>query len=139
MNKISLLLILSLLFIWSCDDDEPMEPPTFLELLAGSHTGDLEELNCSLPQSVVGTVSMTADILEISETEINVSLNNTAGEFLNFDGIIDSDTTFSIIEFEDNGTTYKGSGKLTNKLEIFLGDGCVIFGTEAAKYIFTED
>jgi len=133
--KKNLLLLFVALFLFSCAKDEPEGKDIFV----GSYSGTMDELKCAIPQDVLSTVSMNVVVTSVNDSLLNVSMKNTSGEFLNFNGKIVNDSLFSIIEFDENGVTYVGNGLKTDKFKLFIGTGCKFFGEVAPTYIFKEN
>jgi len=104
-----------------------------------TYTGSIVDFTCAVPQEVSAPSNATVEIAKVTENEINVAIKGNTGELFNFQGTISSDSTFMIEPFVVGTDTFNGIGKKTDKLEIFLGDGCVLFGSEVVTSQFTEN
>ena len=132
--------ILTVGFIFSsCGEDPEPEPVgfvKFIDKLPGTYTGVLKELTCTDPQVVVSESSgSTTTIIKESETEINVSIVD-GSEVFNFQAMINSDSTFVIFPYDQNGKIYEGTGKLKTRLRIVLGNDCPLLNDEIGTHIF---
>jgi hypothetical protein len=137
--KWSLLLLFALPYT-ACDDDEPQG---FIDQLAGQYTGDYRQLTCTFPQNEVFTVegSATADVSKISDQEVAVTLGAPSlGTFFQFDGMVDSDTSFTVPPFTaEDQKVYFGNGKLINdEFSVVLSDSCSLLGSQTATVLFRE-
>ncbi len=132
-------LSLSLLFIFIFSACKKDEEDSFIDELVSSYTGQMVEFTCAIPQIEGGLVPATVDIAKVSETMVSVMIKNTTETLFDFQGTITSDSTFMIEPFTIGLETFNGIGKKTDRLEIFLGDGCILFGTEVVTDRFTEN
>ena len=132
-------LSLSLLFIFTFSACKKDEETNFIDELESSYTGQMVEFTCAIPQAQGGFDPASVDITKVSETMVSVMIKNTAETLFDFQGTITSDSTFMIEPFTIGLETFNGIGKKTDRLEIFLGDGCVLFGTEVVTDRFTEN
>lgn len=130
-------LILLFVFVFSgCKKDEE---DSFIDELENIYTGSMVEFTCALPQVEGTPTSATVEIFKETETEVNVVIKDLTGELFNFQGSITSDSTFKIEPFTVGVDTFNGIGKKTDKLEIFIGDGCILLGSEVVTDRFTEN
>ena len=134
MKKLLPVLFIALMMA-SCGSDDDK---TFVDGLVGEYDGTLKMLNCALPQVELSNEASTAEITKKSETEIDFTIANTSGTVFNFSATVNADSTITIPEFTANQEMLKGSASNNSKLRIVLGDGCIIFGSEAATYTFDE-
>ena len=125
------------LMLTACGSDE--DEKTFVDNLVGEYNGTLKTLNCTLPQEELSNENSTAEITKISETQIDFSIDNTSGNVFSFSATVNADSTITIPQFTaTNQEMLKGSASNNTKLRIVLGGDCIIFGEEAATYIFDE-
>lgn len=134
------LFFITILFA-SCgnNDEEEEEQQTYVDTLVGNYNGVLKTLSCTLPQDETSSVNSTAEITKQSETAIDLTINDTNGEVFSFSATVNADSTITIPEFANEQVTLKGSASKNPKLRVVLGDGCVLFGTEAVTYSFDEN
>ena len=133
------LLILSLLFIFVFSACKKEEETSFIDELESIYSGEIVELTCAAPQEEGDPSSATVEISKESETLVNVIIKNTTETLFDFQGTITSDSTFMVQPFDVGMVTYNGIGKKTDRLEIFIGNGCVLLGSEVVTEKFTEN
>ncbi|MCF8238326.1 MAG: hypothetical protein K9I85_09250 [Saprospiraceae bacterium] len=131
-------LLISILLISGCKKDDDCG---LIGRTVGQYKGDFTELSCSAPQTEEFTLedNATADISKLSDTEIYVVLGAAGvATLLEFEAVLDTETTFTVPAFTVDGVTYTGSVHNDTKLKVFLNDGCTIFGLKPNIVKFEE-
>ena len=147
MKILKYILILSLFTMISCGDDEDDtdETLTLIDKVKGNHTGQFENIACSLVQTVnFSDDQSTLDITELTDSTVTAELifsNNNVQTIFNFNGTASTDSMISVNEFDFDDETYIGNIFLleNGKVKVFLSDECVIFGSAAVTEIFEEN
>lgn len=138
-----LLCLFAIPFVFSACGEDDDAPELFIDRLEATYIGDYEQRSCTLPQSVVFSVedNATAEIRKQSEEDIEVILGNaTLGTFIEFQAVVDSDSSFTVPEFmAEDGKSYTGRGVIINDLlRINLNDGCTALGAALPIVVFQE-
>jgi hypothetical protein len=128
MRIIFLLLTITVIFTACSKDDDK----SFIESLEGEYNGTYKTYDSAFSQTELSSESSTATLVKTSDNEIDVNVSTLGSVVFDFLAIVNPDSTFSIIEFTNDGEIYQAAITASPKMKILFGD-------EIATFIFEED